>query len=724
MAGLEKRDLKIPSSIKKYDLLTFDIPGMRKRLLNGDKITVRINGVPYIMDLHDSTGKAQGLDTVTRSYRGTLDSYKNGEIGFTIGEKSIAGRITIDGISYYFSTTSKTEKGKVLHYVYSSKDVSPEGQPAKWDNDYLGKKKIQALSPHDRVIAESKENSLEQKMSASGPVDVRILVIPDNQFISYEQENGRNWQTAAQLIMDEANTQLGRDYIEVNLIPIYDSSLASELSDDPQIIHTPLQTFINHVDESYLDQQSADLAIYLGGYDCIDENCVLGSTFGYDSNSRYAWAQMPDDPPSNYDGTDHDRTVVVLHEIGHLFDADHQDATGQNEDYNRAYQYNDGITSQTVVWAPFYPSNEYDYSSSIINGDAFHDNARRIHETRGIVSNYAEGIPIYYTITSTAGSGGTITPSGFVQIHAGNSQTFTIQADENYIIDSVMVDGGYELFTNPYTFVYTYPPVYDDEHSISATFIKETYTITASAGEGGTITPSGEVEVYPGESQTFVVQANEGYFIYSIIVDGNTEAITDPMIFSYTFPSTYEEGHSIIATFMNSESTIIPLCQAGTAFDATMYPQDWEESDPMTFSCTWDGNGNVYLSGSSSNLIGTYADDGLTIDTPNGIQFDAEGNYAQAHPPLDITNGMNPGSNTLTLIIRNYQGLSMSYGSSTGIGTDQVPYIIEVNDPTMIAAIKASTLTAAKISRDNSTLNRTLPRDTVVARFNSTGLNE
>jgi hypothetical protein len=111
----------------------------------------------------------------------------------------------------------------------------------------------------------------------------------------------------------------------------------------------------------------------------------------------------------------------------------------------------------------------------------------------------------------------------------------------------------------------------------------------------------------------------------------------------------------------------------------------------MTFQCNWDGNGKVYLSGDRSSLIGTYADDGFTVDTPNGIQFDAEGHWAHQHPPLELTGGMNKGSNTLTVIVRNWMGLSMSYSSKTGIGTDQTPYIIEVNTP-------ASSLAAAKLS--------------------------
>ena len=128
MLGIKKIDLRIPSSIKKYELLTIDIEKMQEKLANNEPITVLIKGVPYKMILHESTGKAIGLDPAIHSYRGILENSKSSEVAFTIGEKSVSGRITDKGVTYYFSTTPKTENGKTLHYIYSSLDVVSEGQ--------------------------------------------------------------------------------------------------------------------------------------------------------------------------------------------------------------------------------------------------------------------------------------------------------------------------------------------------------------------------------------------------------------------------------------------------------------------------------------------------------------------------------------------------------------------------------------------------------------------
>lgn len=47
-----------------------------------------------------------------------------------------------------------------------------------------------------------------------------------------------------------------------------------------------------------------------------------------------------------------------------------------------------------------------------------------------------------------------------------------------------------------------------------------TYTITASAGTGGTIDPSGQVTVQAGANQTFAVTPNTGYQIKRVTLDG------------------------------------------------------------------------------------------------------------------------------------------------------------------------------------------------------------
>lgn len=73
----------------------------------------------------------------------------------------------------------------------------------------------------------------------------------------------------------------------------------------------------------------------------------------------------------------------------------------------------------------------------------------------------------------------------------------------------------------------------------------QTYTITASAGEGGSIDPSGEIKVNAGESRTFTITANEGWHIKDVTVNGESKGAVD----SYEMS---EEG-TITATFEKDE---------------------------------------------------------------------------------------------------------------------------------------------------------------------------
>lgn len=71
-----------------------------------------------------------------------------------------------------------------------------------------------------------------------------------------------------------------------------------------------------------------------------------------------------------------------------------------------------------------------------------------------------------------------------------------------------------------------------------------TYIITATAGENGSISPSGSVKVKEGADQTFTITADEGYEIENLKVDSSEVSAAS----SYTF-NNVTEAHRIEATF-------------------------------------------------------------------------------------------------------------------------------------------------------------------------------
>jgi hypothetical protein len=83
--------------------------------------------------------------------------------------------------------------------------------------------------------------------------------------------------------------------------------------------------------------------------------------------------------------------------------------------------------------------------------------------------------------------------------------------------------------------------------SVTANFTKNatsSYTIRASAGTGGSISPSGSVSVTSGSTRTFAIAPKTGFSIWYVLVDGvNVGAVS-----SYTF-SNVTAGHTIQAYF-------------------------------------------------------------------------------------------------------------------------------------------------------------------------------
>jgi subtilisin len=71
-----------------------------------------------------------------------------------------------------------------------------------------------------------------------------------------------------------------------------------------------------------------------------------------------------------------------------------------------------------------------------------------------------------------------------------------------------------------------------------------TYTITATAGAGGTIDPSGEVVIHEGENKTFTITPDSGYEINDVTVDG----VSVGTVGNYTF-NNVQKNHTIDATF-------------------------------------------------------------------------------------------------------------------------------------------------------------------------------
>ena len=153
--------------------------------------------------------------------------------------------------------------------------------------------------------------------------------------------------------------------------------------------------------------------------------------------------------------------------------------------------------------------------------------------------------------------------------------SYTGQQASNYIISGsaeVPVPAEYNVDGVQFAFRYVHPNE-DTTGQLAIDNVKlmavedgpmaQKYTIPATAGEGGSITPAGEVSVKEGASQTFAIAAQEGYAIADVLVDGQSVGAVD----SYTFENV-TANHTIAALFTKTASDV----QFDNDFESETFP--------------------------------------------------------------------------------------------------------------------------------------------------------
>ncbi len=111
---------------------------------------------------------------------------------------------------------------------------------------------------------------------------------------------------------------------------------------------------------------------------------------------------------------------------------------------------------------------------------------------------------------------------------------------------------------------------------------EETFTITASAGQGGSIAPNGAVTVKKGESKTFTVTPSEGYEIEDVTVDGESVG----KVSTYTFDNVAAE-HTIAASFA-AKPVVLPDSIHEDFNSSEALPAGWSVEGPSAkYYETW-----------------------------------------------------------------------------------------------------------------------------------------
>lgn len=132
--------------------------------------------------------------------------------------------------------------------------------------------------------------------------------------------------------------------------------------------------------------------------------------------------------------------------------------------------------------------------------------------------------PTSYTITATAGAGGSISPVGSITVTEGDSQSFTITPDEGYQIENVLVDGASIGPVSTYSFTSV-----TQDHTIQTSFVLDViefkvYNIDTGVGYNSI------QEAIDAANNGDTIEVSEGIYYENIIFDGRDINVnsTDP----------------------------------------------------------------------------------------------------------------------------------------------------------------------------------------------------
>ena len=221
----------------------------------------------------------------------------------------------------------------------------------------------------------------------------------------------------------------------------------------------------------------------------------------------------------------------------------------------------------------FYPTEENIVAYVIVDGDTIDiDSTTTSYTFKNIYKDhtiYIEFKPNWY-IDATAGHGGKIEPSGrkyFDDITT--EQTYIITPSNKYAVKDVIINNHLSVGkVNTYTFDNV-----KGKQSIHAEFIR-TFVLNSSCTENGTITPLGSITVEQGDTVTYTIVPDQGYYakiyINGFEIKGN--------LAEYKFENIKKDNDIHVVFLEGSSISQIVIS------DLALYP------NPTNNSCTISGN--------------------------------------------------------------------------------------------------------------------------------------
>jgi len=220
-----------------------------------------------------------------------------------------------------------------------------------------------------------------------------------------------------------------------------------------------------------------------------------------------------------------------------------------------------------------------------------------------------------YTLTVSASSGGTVTPSGNQTVASGAATTITASASSNYRFVNWTVVSGPATLTNANTASTTV--AITGNATVRANF-EQTVTLSVTASTGGTVTPTAQQTVNANSPVSITATANSGYkFVNWTVVSGtatfgnaNNASTTVTLSANATVRANFEQTVTLTinrdptaggnVTGAGNYSTGVPISISATAASGYVFSGWTVTGSTATIASASSASTTVTLSGNAT----------------------------------------------------------------------------------------------------------------------------
>jgi hypothetical protein len=319
-----------------------------------------------------------------KTYSGEIIGDEKGTALFTVSDNVLLGKISIGNKTYYIDQCGISENGKIIHILYNSANEIKSGSPRTFDiviRDEISRKSTTEIPYADISSNSTRRETLQTRPQSTtrSLTSIGLLAVYDTQF----SNSYPNPTAEISNMISQVNNAFAPADVSLSITGYYqDSTLTGTIA------YPLLCDFrTNYQDER--DQTNSDLAFLFTGKQLGND---VGGAFQYSNgnpSNAYALAQMVSDG-GVFSGSSYQREVLITHEIGHNFGADHENSSS-SPTWARAYHWVDWLiyNKYTAMWSLWQGNDgQIEFSNSNNHGDSTHNNIQRIRDTKATVAAY------------------------------------------------------------------------------------------------------------------------------------------------------------------------------------------------------------------------------------------------------------------------------------------------------------------------------------------------